>query len=459
MGIARRSGMHWMCCTGIWAMQVWTFCFAFAPDDGYPDAFAFLNKQTTLLVALLVVAFVYGFVKPRSLGSLLDWPVAIATSAGTLMCTVSLVVGNLPYLAVGGIMLSGAGAGWSYLRWGYLFSRFDTRSVLAYAFIAGAIASVGKGILQPLPEVFVNGVCIFLPLVSVLLLKLALRLGFERPKILYFGIKDMASLWRLALCVFVFSLACSLINVDVANRIVQPSVILQMIGRVIEIVVFFVMLYLVFVRNASLGFPQLWAIVFLFSGLALFLLLVGELYSFAYMFIGIAINLIVYYVWVALADISHHSDIHPYIIFSIGWSIYALPRAIRSLCYSAFVELGMINYLLPTVLMAQVIVVCYLLGTRNPYIQRIFSDLCDDEPLSEKLDTLITQRCESVVDEYGLTKRESEILLMLCKGRTKSYIAETLFVTENTVKGHTKRLYKKLHIHNRQELLSLVEKE
>ena len=48
---------------------------------------------------------------------------------------------------------------------------------------------------------------------------------------------------------------------------------------------------------------------------------------------------------------------------------------------------------------------------------------------------------------------------LLCKGRTKSYIAETLYLTENTVRSHAKHLYTKLEVHSKQELLSLLEQE
>ena len=36
-------------------------------------------------------------------------------------------------------------------------------------------------------------------------------------------------------------------------------------------------------------------------------------------------------------------------------------------------------------------------------------------------------------------------------------MAEALFVSENTVKSHCKNLYRKLGVHNRQEVFDLVE--
>lgn len=45
---------------------------------------------------------------------------------------------------------------------------------------------------------------------------------------------------------------------------------------------------------------------------------------------------------------------------------------------------------------------------------------------------------------------------MLVKGRSKSYIAETLFISENTVRSHSKHIYQKLGVHSKQEVLDLL---
>ena len=44
---------------------------------------------------------------------------------------------------------------------------------------------------------------------------------------------------------------------------------------------------------------------------------------------------------------------------------------------------------------------------------------------------------------------------LFCKGRTKAYIAETMYVTENTVRSHIKHIYTKLGVHSRKELVAL----
>lgn len=43
------------------------------------------------------------------------------------------------------------------------------------------------------------------------------------------------------------------------------------------------------------------------------------------------------------------------------------------------------------------------------------------------------------------------------RGRSKAYIADAFFISENTVRGHVKRLYAKLDVHSKQELVDKVE--
>lgn len=70
----------------------------------------------------------------------------------------------------------------------------------------------------------------------------------------------------------------------------------------------------------------------------------------------------------------------------------------------------------------------------------------------------LSLRCDLFAARTGLTAREREVLELLMRGRTGSYIAETLVISENTARGHVRRLYTKLGVHSRQELIDLVER-
>ncbi|MEG0017021.1 MAG: helix-turn-helix transcriptional regulator, partial [Gordonibacter sp.] len=50
------------------------------------------------------------------------------------------------------------------------------------------------------------------------------------------------------------------------------------------------------------------------------------------------------------------------------------------------------------------------------------------------------------------------VFLLLAKGRDVPSIAKQLFISENTVRSHSKNVYRKLDVHSKQELLDLLEK-
>ncbi len=54
-------------------------------------------------------------------------------------------------------------------------------------------------------------------------------------------------------------------------------------------------------------------------------------------------------------------------------------------------------------------------------------------------------------DMESLSSRETEILNELVKGYTHKQIAEKLFISPETVRGHLKNIYQKLHVHSKTE--------
>lgn len=58
--------------------------------------------------------------------------------------------------------------------------------------------------------------------------------------------------------------------------------------------------------------------------------------------------------------------------------------------------------------------------------------------------------------QHKLTERETEILLLLLQGRNLPHIQEKLVLASGTVRTHVNKIYKKLDVHSRQELLDLL---
>lgn len=67
--------------------------------------------------------------------------------------------------------------------------------------------------------------------------------------------------------------------------------------------------------------------------------------------------------------------------------------------------------------------------------------------------------CAVVADRYRLTPREREVLELLVRGRTASYIADELVISSTTAKTHIKHIYQKANVQSKQTLLDIVEVE
>lgn len=73
----------------------------------------------------------------------------------------------------------------------------------------------------------------------------------------------------------------------------------------------------------------------------------------------------------------------------------------------------------------------------------------------EQIDSIM--RNWSAVDT--LSQREKEVLRFLLENKKRKVIAETLFVTESTIKKHTAAIYRKLETANRTELFEKAKKD
>jgi DNA-binding NarL/FixJ family response regulator len=60
----------------------------------------------------------------------------------------------------------------------------------------------------------------------------------------------------------------------------------------------------------------------------------------------------------------------------------------------------------------------------------------------------------AVAVEWGLTRRELDVLYLLAEGWTDREIAETLFISRRTVNTHVSRLLAKLDVRSRREAVT-----
>jgi DNA-binding CsgD family transcriptional regulator len=67
-----------------------------------------------------------------------------------------------------------------------------------------------------------------------------------------------------------------------------------------------------------------------------------------------------------------------------------------------------------------------------------------------------TRSFEHFCEQYGISRRETEIINEICNGLSNQQIADRLFISLQTVKDHTHRIYGKTECTSRSQLIRLV---
>ena len=66
-------------------------------------------------------------------------------------------------------------------------------------------------------------------------------------------------------------------------------------------------------------------------------------------------------------------------------------------------------------------------------------------------------RIRQVARDRGLTPKETEVFTLAAKGRTTQRICDELGISVGTANTHLAHVYKKLGVHDRQQMLDLLE--
>jgi DNA-binding CsgD family transcriptional regulator len=76
--------------------------------------------------------------------------------------------------------------------------------------------------------------------------------------------------------------------------------------------------------------------------------------------------------------------------------------------------------------------------------------------ISDDADNILSSY-ENILARYGITRREREIVEQVCKGKSNQEIADALFISLQTVKDHTHRIYLKMNIKSRVQLIKMMQ--
>lgn len=85
-----------------------------------------------------------------------------------------------------------------------------------------------------------------------------------------------------------------------------------------------------------------------------------------------------------------------------------------------------------------------------------FAPTLNESSIDSAKSTSNYEALSRIADKRGLTARETEIVLLVSQGYSAKTIAEMLYLSPETIRTHIKRIYRKLEVHSKQDIIKLV---
>lgn len=198
------------------------------------------------------------------------------------------------------------------------------------------------------------------------------------------------------------------------------------------------------------------ALVFSEAAIVIFALGTAACVALSAILLDVAYGVFVVFYYALLCNIRLRYGINPILLFAVANAIECVAASLGGLV--SYTPLGAESlHLLPVVLSAGMVVAFTCFATSEDIVsswgtERRPKNVTDP---SVYYATLV-ELCASIAMQYGLSRKESEVLLLLAQRKTAPEIAKELFVAVGTVKTHMHNIYRKLGIHSKKELLELV---
>lgn len=432
--------------------------------NGSIAAYYFGRAAFALPVAFL---FFRASIAYQRVADKLSLPLAlIAAVTPIVLC---LITDNAP-IAIASCLAAGAASTWLYFSIFRLYAVIPLRHSVTQLFAALSLSypfRIIEGFLAPVP-LLVIGFAMPLTCVSIashgVLLYLDRGLDPSRDRALetHQSPEWSQRLYWLFVAEFaVFGCAAGFLRTP--YEIDQFDIPVNVIGGVLLFACTLLFLWWARRKDASIHLNAVCQIVLLLLlTVLLALVLLGNVNAIAAAIASLFARFGVYtlLLYVSCAFVAQPQP-HPYVTFGYAWGFFSLATGIGMTAAGA-VGISQLTSFLALGIAYVLVVIFIVIATRTRTDDSLFptedaSELTKESPDAGALLFVdIAHRCTEVGLAHGLTKREIEVIQLICLGRSKSHIADEFGITENTVRGYAKNAYRKLGIHSRQDLLTLV---
>lgn len=397
-------------------------------------------------------------------------PEMVDGGAGLLMAVVALILllhvtgaivleATLLPLAVAGYAIL---LGWLYLRWAVALSTQSYKNALAIVCLACILWQVlGRIIVDFFPDATSTLVLLLvLPLLAVSALRFSDPASDAGESLAdSSSALDIISVLKVLTSIAMAGIALSFLvrttTVDPLTGMTLPQVIPTFIPTLTTIVIFAVALVGAFTSERLPDFTTLWRTIVLFLAIALVASNAG-IDVVARLLAQLSWNLLTPIAWLTACMLTSHPTTNRYVIVGLGLCAFSFSMGAGSVFAGTVLSAMGQTTACSLLLLGFIVVSLACLDVRDPGTQQLFQQP-EKAPLTSVDADSLAERCAELGRTYHLTPRETEIMALVCQGRTRDYIAETLFISRNTVKTHVASLYAKTDAHNRTELQHLLD--
>lgn len=369
---------------------------------------------------------------------------------------------SLVVFDVGMIALSGVLVVLLYLLWMRVFGAMPVREMFVALFFAQVLKCAIDAFLSVANMYTVIAASVVLPLASVVCLR-----ACREPEESVFAREPSNAttervpnrlLLKLAAVVFVWGAIDHLFRGEfdalVRNEGTQFGIAYHAAAFVV-VVAAVSYAYALFAFKERFGFGHLYRMIFL-MGLASVLLLPTATSDVAAV-LGYACSVVMYhlvflFVWVIAASAFRNRPEDAPGLFGLVygcWSLGSLVGAYSGSQTVGYAADGSIHAIVFAAALAAAV------GYAAVFTEADANALVRIMPFKRK--TPFKDKCLAVAQAYKLSPRETEIAMLIAQGRDSAHIEKKLFLSRSTVQTHRMHLYQKLDIHNRQELLDIIE--
>ena len=369
-------------------------------------------------------------------------------------------------LTIVAIVSVGLWTSWNMVCWGAFYSQSTAQVNLRRVLVSLVVIALIKLLTFLLP-----GPLDMLPILIILVYMHVIARGRadgtfvvtdDEERHVASGARLIASVWQILLAVVIFVAMWSFLNMLLVTNIghitqgASESQWAVPMAQVIDMGFGLFMLWWTRRGWHAVDWSLFWQVAFFLLALGLLTVSIAGSMRIAQVFVSASSVLVFVFSGYFFIQLGRRGSFSPGVVVGAGYAVISgIDWLVRGIVVLGDVTTSNESFV-PIFLFAILVTIVFFLPARSPGMQMLTTELADKNRDS---DSGRIARCKQLAASYGLTPRETDVLVLLGRGRSTPYIAETLFLSENTAKTYKRRIYKKLDIHDKQDLLDLMEND